>query len=117
MIKGRPRSHNYAEIVAYAAKNPALSQSAIAKHFLITQSMVSRILHVSGVEVDTHQRRGRSLVRKSGQTDLEHHWESVLHEAGLGMDRGLRLHGQRIFYGFDPLKATYNDRSATLVAA
>jgi biotin operon repressor len=117
MLKGRPRSHNYAEIVAYAAKNPELSQSAIAKHCGITQSMVSRILRVSGVEVDPHQRRGRSLVRKSGQTDLEHKWEAILHREGLGMDRGLRLHGQRIFFGFDPLKATFNDRSATLVAA
>jgi hypothetical protein len=117
MLKGRPRSHNYAEIVAYVVKNPELSQSAIAKHFGLTQSQVSRILRISGVEVDPHQRRGRSVVRKSGQTDLEHKWESILHQAGLGMDRGLRLHGQRIYYGFDPKKTTYNDRSATLVAA
>lgn len=117
MVKGRPRSHNYTEIVAHAAKNPELSQSAIAKHFGVTQSMVSRIFRVSGVKVDQHQRRGRSLVRKPGQTELEHTWESILHQAGLGMDRGLRIHGQRIFYGFEPLKATCNDRSATLTAA
>ena len=117
MVKGRPRTHNYAEIVAYAAQNPELSQSALAKHFRITQSMVSRIMRVSGVEVDQHQRRGRSIVRKPGQTDLEHEWETILHQAGLGMDRGLRIHGHRIWYGFDPIKATCNDRSATLVAA
>jgi hypothetical protein len=117
MIKGRPRSHNYAEIVAYAANNPELNQAAVAKQFGITQSMVSRILRVSGVDVDRHQRRGRSLVRKSRQTDLEYKWEQILHQAGLGMDRGLRLHGQRIFYGFDPKKATFHHRSATLKAA
>jgi hypothetical protein len=117
MIKGRPRSHNYPDIVTYVAQNPDLSQAAVAKHFGITQSQVSRILCVSGVVVDQHQRRGRNIVRKPGQTDLEHKWESILHQSGLGMDRGLRLHGQRIYYGFDPRKATVLDRSATLNAA
>jgi len=117
MVKGRPRSHNYAEIVAYASKNPELPQSAVAKQFGLTQSAVSRILRVSGIEADPHMRRGRSLLRKAGQTDMEHKWDSILHQAGLGMDRGLCLHGKRIFYGFDPLKATHNDRSATLTAA
>ena len=52
MIKGRPRSHNYTDIVTYVAQNPDLNQAAVAKHFGITQSQVSRILCVSGVEVD-----------------------------------------------------------------
>lgn len=117
MRDGRPRSLNYAAIVAYVAEHPELGQAAIGKHFGITQSQVSRVLRVSGVEVDAHLRRGRSLIQKPGQTDTEHKWESILHQAGLGMERGLRLHGKRIFYGFDPLKATCNDRSATLNAA
>jgi len=117
MVKGRPRLHNYTEIVAYVVEHPELSQAAVAKHFGSTQSQVSRILRLSGVEVDPHQRRGRNPARKLGQSELEYKWESILHQEGLGMDRGLRLNGQRIFFGFDPQKANLNDRSATLNAA
>lgn len=116
MAQGRPRTHNHAAIVAYAAEHPELKQSEVAKQFGVTQSQVSLILRVSGIRADRHQRRGRTTPRKREQTELEHKWELILHRAGLGMNRGLSLHKQRIYYGYDSRYTTIDDRSATLTA-
>lgn len=75
----------------YAAANPLMLQGAIARHLGITQSQVSRILRLAG-----HRRvRGRKPSRSPTGSD----WELILHNAGLGMDRGLTALGQPLCYG------------------
>ena len=111
MPKGRKRKADYDEVVAYVAANPIMHQSEVATHFGISQCRVSHILAACGVQ---GIRRGRPLKAKPGQTSEQAQWETILHNAGLGMERGLRLHNQRILYGYDPLKQSHNDDSATL---
>jgi hypothetical protein len=108
--RGRKRTVKYERVVAYAAAHAELSQSDVATHFKITQSRVSYILRAAGVE-QIH--RGRPISQAPNQTDEQHHWEQILHNAGLGMERGLRLRNQRILYGYDPLRTTREDTSAT----
>lgn len=110
VTKGRKRKTNYTEVVAYVAANQTMRQGEVAAHFGISQCRVSHILAACGVP---RPRRGRPLKARPGQTSEQVKWETILHDAGLGMDRGLRLHNQRILYGFDPLKEGQTDTSAT----
>ena len=110
MSRGRRRTISYDGVIAYAVKHPLLLQSEIAKVFNTTQSRISYILCQSGVR---SPHRGRPLKQRPGQTDEQYRWETMLHNFGLGMDRGLRMEGKRILYGYDPLKERPEDGSAT----
>ncbi len=110
MTKGRKRKADYDEVVAYAAANPSLYQAQVAAHFGISPCRVCHILTARGVR---GVNRGRALKTKPGHTSEQAQWEAILHDAGLGMERGLRLHNQRILYGYDPLKQRNVDGSAT----
>jgi hypothetical protein len=109
--KGRKRRVNHEMVVRYANAHPDMFQSAIAEHFHTTQSRVSHILREASVTRRIY--RGRSPEQKSNQTDEQFYWEKVLHDAGLGMDAGLRLNNQRVLYGYDPQKETQRDESVT----
>jgi len=87
--RGQKRTIDYDAVHTYAMANPTLSQGAIATHFGITQSQASKIMRSAGL----HRVRGR---KPKGDD-----WEQRLHDAGLGMDRGLRVGNDRIFYGQD----------------
>ena len=100
------------EVVVYTKKHPDVLQREIAVHFSLTQSRVSRIICSAGLSKP--YRSGRPIKRQSGQTDDEFYWESILHAAGLGMDRAMRLGGNRIQYGYDPMLSKPEDRSITL---
>jgi hypothetical protein len=111
MKRGRKRSISHQMVLVYAKKHPDSLQSEIGAHFGISQRSVSRILQQNGQNRGLY--RGRPLERKRSQSEDEHYWEKKLHDAGLGMDRGLRLDNQRIFYGYDPAKEESGDESAT----
>lgn len=111
--RGRKRTVFYAEVIEYKRHHPALFQDDIARHFGITQSQVSKILRSGGV-IGIH--RGNPPKPQPGMSKEQHHWELVLHNEGLGMDRGLKLKGQRIHYGYDPRKEEEGHESATLPA-
>jgi hypothetical protein len=113
-IRGRKRKLSYEAILAFAAINPTMLQADIASHFATSQSRISHILREGGVN-GIHT--GRPLTPKPNQTAEEQKWEKILHDAGLGMDRGLRLHGERILYGYDTLKENQHDGSATSVSS
>jgi hypothetical protein len=89
-------------------------QADIAAHFKTSQSRISAILRDGGVQ---SVRPGRPLKPRPEQSTEAQKWEKILHDAGLGMDRGLRLHGERILYGYDPIKEALGDGSATSNAA
>jgi hypothetical protein len=108
--KGRTRRIIHEAVVAYAAANPSVVQFAIAALFGTSQSRVSAILSAAGLH---GIKRGAPLKLKPGQSAEEFDWEKTLHDAGLGMERGLRLSGMRILYGYDPMKESLNDTSAT----
>lgn len=95
--KGRPRTLNHEEVLVFIRSNPTLTQGEIAKHFSVAQSHVCRIMHAAGMTTENHG--GIPPKRRRGQTEEEHYWETLLCRAGLGMDRGLRVAGKRIFYG------------------
>lgn len=97
---GKKQKVKHSVIVRYAKRHPELHQKEIGLHFGITQSRVSAILRAAG---EYRQKRGRPLVQKTTDSDLQHKWEQILHAAGLGMDRGLRINNQRIIYGPNPL--------------
>jgi hypothetical protein len=109
-VKGRKRKVNYDEVVAYVAANPTLRQSEIAAHFTISQCRVSHICSAAGVQVI---RKGRPIKSDPSLTTQQNEWEAILHAHGLGMERGLRLKGQRILYGYDPVMQRKSDASAT----
>jgi hypothetical protein len=113
-IRGRKRTLSYEAVLAFATTNPTMLQSELAAHFEVSQSRISHILCKAGVH-GVHV--GRPLKQRSNQSTEEAKWEKVLHDAGLGMERGLRLKGQRILYGYDPLKESTQDGSATCNAA
>lgn len=114
MIKrGRKRIYNREEILEYALSHPDTPQRTIAAAFGTTQCRVSLILRESGISTVT--RRGRPLSQHKYQTDEQFFWEKVLHDLGLGMDRGLRIQNKRILYGYDPMLSTPSDYSATLI--
>lgn len=100
------------QVVIYTKEHPDTLQRDLAIHFCLTQSRVSRIIRDAGLSKP--YRSGRPIKRQSGQTDEEFYWESILHAAGLGMDRGMRLGGHRILYGQDPLLSKPEDKSITL---
>jgi hypothetical protein len=87
---GQKRQIDYDAVLDYSTQHPTLSQGAIASHFGITQSQASKIMRSAGL----HRVRGRKPKRA---TD----WELILHNAGLSMDRGLRVGNDRIYYGQD----------------
>ena len=107
---GRKRKSNHGSVVAFAAANPGMRQSEIATRFGITQSRVSDILRAAGMK-GVH--RGRPLKPQAGQTTEAQQWENILHDACLGMDRGARIRGSRILYGYDHRKESFEDSSAT----
>jgi hypothetical protein len=108
--RGRKRKLSYEAVIAFAAANPTMIQAEIANAFATTQSRISHILREGGIH-GVHS--GRPLKQRPGQSDEEYKWEQILHDAGLGMDRGLRLQNQRILYGYDAAKAALDDSSAT----
>ncbi|MGA9128339.1 MAG: hypothetical protein WB425_09385 [Terracidiphilus sp.] len=87
--RGQKRAIDYDAVQSYAMANPTLTQDALAAHFGTTQSAISKALRQAGL----HRVRGR---KPKGDD-----WEQRLHDAGLGMDRGLRVGNDRIFYGQD----------------
>jgi hypothetical protein len=112
-VTGRKRKVDYDEVLAYVAANPAMFQSEVAAHFGISQCRVSHICIAAGGK---GTRRGRPVRAKDNLTDLENEWEAILHQHGLGMERGLRLNNERILYGYDPLMGSPTDASATFAA-
>jgi hypothetical protein len=109
--RGRKRTVVYGEVIEYKRHHPAAFQGDIAEHFGLTQSQVSKILRSGGV-IGVH--RGNLPKRQPGMSEDQHQWEIMLHNEGLGMDRGLKLNDQRIHYGFDPRKEEESHGSATL---
>ncbi len=109
--KSSTRKADYAEVVAYATANPTMYQVAVATHFGISQCRVSHILTAAGIHGIN---RGRAPQPKPGHTNEQNEWEAILHGYGLGMERGLRLHSQRIVYGMDPHRMSQSATSATL---
>jgi hypothetical protein len=112
--KGGTRKINHSDIVAFAGANPGMRQDEIASKFRVAQSRVSTILASAGV---SGIRRGAPVKPKPGQSSEAYQWEKILHDAGLGMDRGLRIKNQRILYGYDHKKETFGDSSATISAS
>jgi hypothetical protein len=110
MSRGRKRRISYDAVISFAVANPTMLQAEIAIHFGTTQSRISHILCESGIR-SLH--RGRPLTPKPGQTEEQYKWEKLLHDSGLGMDRGLRLNKKRILYGYDVKKESPDDDSAT----
>jgi|ERR1039458_646851 hypothetical protein len=76
---GRKRKIDYAAVCEYALADPLQPQGAIAKHYGLTQSQVSHILRLAGIQ---HGHRGH---QPTGD------WELILHNAGLSMDAGSRM--------------------------
>jgi len=109
--RGRKRTICHESVILYAQQHPDMFQAAIALHFHTTQSRISHILREAGVDRCVY--RGRAPEQQPGQTDEEYYWELILHNAGLGMDRGRRLHNQHILYGYDPAQEIRSDESAT----
>lgn len=111
MSKGRKRRINYEMIIEFAELHPGMLQDEIASHFETTQSRVSYILCSSGKK-GSH--RGRPIKLRNGQTEDQFYWEKILHNYGLGLERGMRLNKKRILYGYDVKKESVEDDSATL---
>ena len=109
--RGRKSKLNPDAVLKFAVSNPSMRQCEIAAHFGVSQSRVSHILREGGV-LALHP--GRPIKQRPEQTSEQYEWEKLLHEVGLGMDRGLRLHGKRILYGYDTAKEAPSDNSATI---
>ena len=99
------------KVVRYTKEHPDVLPRDLAIVFSLTARYVSQIIQDAGLSKPW--RSGRSVKRQSGQTDDEFYWESILHAAGLGMDRAMRLGGNRIQYGYDPMLSKPDDRSIT----
>jgi hypothetical protein len=110
--RGRKRTVVYEQVIEFKRHHPTAFQSDIAGHFGLTQSQVSKILRSGGV-IGTH--RGNLPQRRPGMSEAQHQWEIILHNEGLGMDRGLKLNDQRIHYGYDLRKEEESHASATLL--
>lgn len=108
--RGRKRTVSYEAVIEYKQHHPNVFQSVIAKHFGLTQSVVSKILRAAGI---SGEHRGNRPKRNLSMTDLQYQWEIILHDEGLGMDRGCKLNDQRIHYGYDPLRQEQDQESAT----
>ena len=112
-MRNRPgprRKIDHQAVINFATANPTALQSEIAKHFGTTQSRVSAILRSNGIKGIA---RGHAPKPKPNLTDEQNQWERILHDAGLGMERGMRLNRKRILYGFDVRKEGLDDGSAT----
>jgi hypothetical protein len=106
--RGPKRSLSYRQVEAYARENPTLLQREIAKHFHSSQKTVSRILRAAGVsagEKGEHHKNGK--LKRRGLNAIQFQWETILHNCGLGLDRGI----SRLYYGRDYLP---RDTSATM---
>jgi hypothetical protein len=99
------------QVVIYTKEHPDTLQRDLALLFSLTQSRVSRIIRDAGLSKPW--RSGRPNKRRDDQTNEQFKWETILHNAGLGMDRGMRINGNRIQYGYDPLLSKPEDRSIT----
>jgi hypothetical protein len=86
-------------VVRYTRKHPDKTHGEIAVHFHLSRRYVSTILARAGVDSGGHA--GRPLKPSRNESELQFYWENVRHKAGLGMDRGLRINGQRIFLSLD----------------
>ena len=95
----RKRTLNHEEVVALMTANPTYTSEQIAKLFGAAPGYIRRIRRSAGIVAENHG--GIPPKRRHGQTEEEHKWETILCRAGLGMDRGLRLGGKRVFYGHD----------------
>lgn len=100
---GRKRTVDYEAIVEFKRAHPHHYQATIAALFGISQKQVSRILRRNGI-VCTRVKGRRRLTRRIGWSKERYHWESLLVNEGLGMERGSRIGGQHIYYAEDPLK-------------
>jgi len=109
--RGRKRTVVYEQVIEFKLRHPTAFQGDIAVRFGLTQSQVSKILRSGGV-IGTH--RGNPPKLQPGMSEAQYQWETVLHNEGLGMDRGLKLNDQRIHYGYDPRKEEEGHASATL---
>jgi hypothetical protein len=87
----RPSKVADVEILRYTEAYPTATSGEIAEHCGLSQSQVSKRLIALGVP---RRRRGR----QPKQCDK---WEHLLVSAGLGMGRGAKVCGQRLFYGHD----------------
>jgi len=68
----KKRKADYDKIIAFAKAHREMLQSEIAKHFGLSQCRISHILTAAG---ERRRRRGRTLKRKSGVTELQYEWE------------------------------------------
>ena len=91
---GQKRQLDYDAVLAYSTQHPTLTQDALAEHFGATQSAMSKVLRHAGIQ----RIRGRKPRRPE---QVPNKWERILHDAGLSLDRGLRIGNDRIFYGQD----------------
>jgi hypothetical protein len=98
------------QIADYAREHVEATQKQIAEHFGISQGRVSVILREAGLP---RQNGGRLPKKRAGISDEQHKWDVILSRAGLGMDRGLRVNGKRIQYGYNAGRATEHDSSVT----
>src|ERR1039458_1920309 len=104
---GRKRSISYRRLCTYARKHPLLHQSQIAARFGISQGSVSRILRLGGVTAGgpgKHHKNG--VLKQHGRSDLEFKWELILHNAGLGLDRGKSKLDYGEYFSTDTKSAT-----------
>jgi hypothetical protein len=107
------------KVVIYTKKHPDTLPRDIAVHFCLSQSYVTLIIREAGLSKPWRSGRPPKQVSisKAGhtisRTNEEYKWESILHYAGLGMDRGVQLGGKRLQYGYDPLLAEPGDSSIT----
>jgi hypothetical protein len=85
--------------VAYVKEHADMPLTEVGKHFGLSQGSISRIVRAAG---QGRGHRGRPLKRRHRETDEQAYWEQRLHDAGLGMDRGLRIRNKRIIYGYNP---------------
>ncbi len=97
----------YEEIVTYVTEHPELTLTEIGQHFGLSQGSISRILRKVGQGRGHRGHGGRRPKRKPGMTDEQALWEQKLHDAGLGVDRGLRIHNKRILYTANVVETTF----------
>ena len=112
--KVRGPSLNHEAILKYSSEHPELIQREIALNLGISQKTVSRVLVAAGVHSGGH---GAPVARAPRMTDEEFKWERILHNQNLGMERGSRVNGQRIYYGHTYGLYGPPQESATLLRA
>lgn len=108
MNKGRKRVVDYDAVIQHSKDNPSATHREIAQLFGTTAWTVGEILRQADIK-GLH--RGAPIKRKPGMSDDEYQWEKTLHAHGLGMDRGMKVGGKPIYYGYDPRKEKPGDAS------